>query len=62
MLKSQEVQNWFQNAPSDDAITGAVAGLKRVAALPIEHRQRFVEEVTADPTTSRVLEELKTNA
>lgn len=62
MQKAQEVQNWFQNAPSDDAITGAVAGLKRIAALPLEHRQRFVEEVTNDQATSRLFEDLKTTA
>jgi hypothetical protein len=56
----QQVENWFQDAPADDAITAAVAGLKRVAMLPTEHRERFAEKVKNDPSAVRALEGLQT--
>jgi hypothetical protein len=58
----QVVEGWFQNAPADDAITGTVAGLKRIAGLPDADKQRFLETVTNDPSANRVFEELRTHA
>lgn len=58
----QVTEGWFQNAPADDAIHGTVAGLKRIAGLPMDEQRRFISTVTNDPVASKVLEELKTNA
>jgi hypothetical protein len=56
----QQVQSWFREAPADDTIAGTVAGLKRLAVLPTEHRSIFFQKVAEDPGALRILEELKT--
>jgi hypothetical protein len=57
-----QVETWFKDAPADDAIHGTVAGLKRIAGLPMDEQRRFVEAVTNDPVANRLFEELQTNA
>jgi hypothetical protein len=58
----QTSQDWFQNAPAEDAIHGTVAGLKRIAALPMDEQRRFVQAVKNDPVANRLFEELQTDA
>lgn len=58
----QQVDNWFNGAPSDDTVHGTIAGLRRLAALPQEARDQFFRQVGDDPAAKRILDELKTTA
>lgn len=58
----QTTQTWFQDAPAEDAIHGTVAGLKRIAGLPMDEQRRFVQAVESDPVASRLFEALQTDA
>jgi hypothetical protein len=57
-----QVDSWFNGAPPEDTIHGTIAGLRRLAQLPQEARDRFIQEVGQDQTAQRVLDELKTTA
>jgi hypothetical protein len=56
----QQVDSWFQGAPPEDTIHGTVAGLRRLAQLPQDARERFFTEVAQDTAAQRILDELKT--
>jgi hypothetical protein len=58
----QTSRDWFENAPAEDAIHGTVAGLKRIAGLPMDDQRRFVQTVKNDPVANRLFEDLQTNA
>lgn len=58
----QTTQTWFQDAPAEDAIHGTVAGLKRIAGLPMDEQRRFVQAVESDPVANRLFEALQTDA
>ena len=54
----QQVEGWFKGAPPEDAINGTIAGLRRLAELPQEHRDRFTAEVGNDPSVKRLFADL----
>jgi hypothetical protein len=55
----QRFEDWLKDATPDEKITAAKRSLAAIGELDTTYRERFVQEVTGDPTTAKVFEDLK---
>lgn len=51
-----QFRSWIDTASPDDLLTISQAALKRVGSLDQNYRNRFADQVKADPVISRLFE------
>jgi hypothetical protein len=50
--------DWLNKASPDDIVKNTVAGVARIGQLDANYRDQFIEQLRAEPTAARLLEQM----